>query len=848
MNRSVANWMREKYQCAEKEKRIRNLLISNSGLTLDKGRWLDTRIDLATIDTEELLVKILKVLNEDRIRYQACGPADAENTIVDTRGQQKMDREMTRLLSMRPVFTDVTSVREFIMQMGRALVACNRNANSLFADFGYVASSYGLCPERSDSDLIETLRRDLTRTNNELNAAVAALDECQNGRQVDDVVQAELHNRLQSCERELQQCRDEVVAVRRENADLLAKVDTTGVCDATAEQLRSELDRMKKEATELRQQLAQCQQTLVIDAQIHSDLRHQLEQCRTELHIASDDRDNYEKQLNTERENNDRRLTKQAEILAQLNRDKQNNQSVLTNQANLLQQLKLEKDKLRLEIEEDARLRQEIANLREKLEVNASRFGDELKNAYRKYQNEIDEAKRQHQSELDECKRKCYEFIQQIKDECFNRIQQQEEEHRNNIRQIAQEYQTRLEQERGHDETLFRQHNQLAIEERIVPVIEEIPLEDEGTPFVPLEDQDTLMIDDTTVQIREEVSPIEEEDAPIAIGNLTLSRCMDQLRRCRTAQMKRTKSKKDDRQKLEERRHQHMRDKEKWTNEKKKMKDDFLEKQNNLHSERLDMEERYRNWILSLAHIFGVDTGADDPQLLNTVMNYFQRLEKNLKTLKVGFSCPGTLDECIPIVLDKYSAESREYEAEMERLQQQHDSVRHRQIIDMKNELANLERRHEAEMDKVKDQFRSQLINITEEHALYLSLWGLYTNLTQQESHDREPFTMREINEMVVALRNNHESSENTLYYFYNVLYLLFEPCNINLTNEQFLMLPQPEKEHIYKTIVECLESHTTPRVTTAEPSDYIDDDFSTNILLGDMDVPSYEEESIVHH
>ena len=102
---------------------------------------------------------------------------------------------------------------------------------------------------------------------------------------------------------------------------------------------------------------------------------------------------------------------------------------------------------------------------------------------------------------------------------------------------------------------------------------------------------------------------------------------------------------------------------------------------------------------------------------------------------------------------------------------------------------------------------------------------------------------------MVVALRNNHESSENTLYYFYNVLYLLFEPCNINLTNEQFLMLPQPEKEHIYKTIVECLESHTTPRVTTAEPSDYIDDDdFSTNILLGDMDVPSYEEESIVHH
>nr|QNN89472.1 ORF42 [Pieris brassicae granulovirus] len=120
MKRSVANWVIEKHQCTEKEKRLRNLLITNSGLKLEGGKWLDKRIDLNAMDTEELLVKVLKAMNEQNLRFRTNDDDNDENNyddegnIVSVSKNNNVTRETKRLFTKRPNFTDIKSVREFI--------------------------------------------------------------------------------------------------------------------------------------------------------------------------------------------------------------------------------------------------------------------------------------------------------------------------------------------------------------------------------------------------------------------------------------------------------------------------------------------------------------------------------------------------------------------------------------------------------------------------------------------------------------------------------------------------------------------------------------------------------------
>ncbi|QOD40006.1 Maph43 [Matsumuraeses phaseoli granulovirus] len=193
MNRSVANWVVERYQCTEKEKRLRNLLIANSGLRFKKGKWLNTKLDLDSIDTEELLVKILKVLNEDRIKFytrdkDATNDNDDEEIIVTT-ASTNVNSEMKRLIMKKPRFTDVDSVREFILQTGRALVACNPSARNIQSDYVYLAHHYNLAQSRSSDS---KLQKDL--------------EDLQLAREEDKKAYLELNREYLQSEKDLQDC------------------------------------------------------------------------------------------------------------------------------------------------------------------------------------------------------------------------------------------------------------------------------------------------------------------------------------------------------------------------------------------------------------------------------------------------------------------------------------------------------------------------------------------------------------------------------------------------------------------------------------------------------------------
>nr|WPN08667.1 hypothetical protein [Cnaphalocrocis medinalis granulovirus] len=184
MKRSVASWVVEKHQCSEKEKRLRNLLLANGGLPLDDG-GLTSRINLNALDTEELLIKVLnhkhQLLQQKQILQQKQDDDDGggtENSIVD------VNRESRRLFTKRPRFTDIKSVREFILQMGRTIIACNPSLQYLGEDFNYIAYNYGLAQDtpvaenerirremRDYEVLNETLNTQLTQSNMQLTNA-----------------------------------------------------------------------------------------------------------------------------------------------------------------------------------------------------------------------------------------------------------------------------------------------------------------------------------------------------------------------------------------------------------------------------------------------------------------------------------------------------------------------------------------------------------------------------------------------------------------------------------------------------------------------------------------------------
>ncbi|UXX41848.1 hypothetical protein [Psilogramma increta granulovirus] len=151
IKRSVANWMVEKQRCTEKEKRLRNLLVINSGLKIEGGRWLDRRFDLENLDTEVLLVKVLKTLTDDRNKLMSLNETEINAEDTNQFGYGKnVSSELKRLFMKKPKFTNTDSVREFILQMARTIIACNPNASVLSPDFTLLATNYGLSQDTAN--------------------------------------------------------------------------------------------------------------------------------------------------------------------------------------------------------------------------------------------------------------------------------------------------------------------------------------------------------------------------------------------------------------------------------------------------------------------------------------------------------------------------------------------------------------------------------------------------------------------------------------------------------------------------------------------------------------------------
>ncbi|AGQ20281.1 hypothetical protein CaLGV022 [Clostera anastomosis granulovirus A] len=182
MNRSVANIIVGKFECTEREKRLRNLLIANSGLRLENGRWLDRQTNIETIDTEQLLIKVLKAMN-DRVMgahvYDDNRMDVDEDVRVVVTEKRSVNRESKRLFTKRPNFTDVKSVREFILQMGRTIVACDPSLQYLNEDFSFLAYNYGLTQDAPNVEVTRMTRevRDVTKERERLLRENAKVEE-----------------------------------------------------------------------------------------------------------------------------------------------------------------------------------------------------------------------------------------------------------------------------------------------------------------------------------------------------------------------------------------------------------------------------------------------------------------------------------------------------------------------------------------------------------------------------------------------------------------------------------------------------------------------------------------------
>ncbi|AEB00310.1 hypothetical protein [Clostera anachoreta granulovirus] len=225
MNRSVANIIVGKFECTEREKRLRNLLIANSGLRLENGRWLDRQTNIETIDTEQLLIKVLKAMN-DRVMgahvYADDGMDVDDDVRVVVTEKRSVKRESKRLFTKRPNFTDVNSVREFILQMGRTIVACDPSLQYLNEDFSFLAYNYGLTQDAPNVEVTRMTRevRDVTKEKERLLRENAKVEEKLRVQGFDVTANKAEIGRLTS---ELNTTKKLLSDARRGNEDLLNK-------------------------------------------------------------------------------------------------------------------------------------------------------------------------------------------------------------------------------------------------------------------------------------------------------------------------------------------------------------------------------------------------------------------------------------------------------------------------------------------------------------------------------------------------------------------------------------------------------------------------------------------------
>nr|ARX72033.1 hypothetical protein EREL_044 [Erinnyis ello granulovirus] len=334
MNRSVANWMVEKHRCTEKEKRLRNLLVTNSGLRIEGGRWLDSRFDLESLDTEVLLVKVLKTLTEDRNKLMSLnevGPNAIVNEDSNEFGYSKnVSGELKRLLMKRPKFSNIESVREFISQMARTIIACNPNASILSPDFALLANNYGLAQETT---ALQTQMYELQTENERLTRNVAQLtqdnESLTEGYRTLQLAYQDLLDRGEGGTREVGELKNELQTVQNERDSLRSRIESLvtnhdkdmdklrrsmqNACDKKLQQLTNECD---ANITAIQKQYRNCDPEVLkrrFEEKENRMLR-MIDKLRAEQQILKD-RIKYINDKNNTGNNNDKTSTRVQQLL-----------------------------------------------------------------------------------------------------------------------------------------------------------------------------------------------------------------------------------------------------------------------------------------------------------------------------------------------------------------------------------------------------------------------------------------------------------------------------------------------------------------------------------------------------
>nr|ADO85467.1 unknown [Pieris rapae granulovirus] len=357
MKRSVANWVIEKHQCTEKEKRLRNLLITNSGLKLEGGKWLDKRIDLNAIDTEELLIKVLKAMNEQNMRFRTNDDDNDENiyddegNIVSVSKNNNVTRETKRLFTKRPNFTDIKSVREFILQMGRTIIACNPSLQYLNEDFSYLAFNYGLAqdtPVVENEKLKRELRDAVLAKQNESKRSENIIRQMENTiKQFDDTIKRQ-NLELTANKKEINQLKNDITKTNKnfdnlqnkytlllENVNLNESDQTIEnlqqnlkVCEQKFSNLLNEYNRIKEKEAE---SLKAIQNFEMLNEKLNKQLEENKNTITRLLAGQTSSENKNAKDLDNEKQQT-KRLVKEAEMRCEelLKNEKENYEKILS--------------------------------------------------------------------------------------------------------------------------------------------------------------------------------------------------------------------------------------------------------------------------------------------------------------------------------------------------------------------------------------------------------------------------------------------------------------------------------------------------------------------------------------
>nr|AXS01059.1 ORF040 [Spodoptera frugiperda granulovirus] len=152
MNRSVATWIKERNVCVDKEQRIRNLLVVYGNLT---------NSDIRNVDTETLLVRVLRQINSEQIEYRAGGDTTTTITkefrnyvvtdelgnfsLVSNEQPQKKTtpQALKTLIENKPSYNNPETVRAYLNQVTRLLAELDPRTFPVQTELTIIAQNYG---------------------------------------------------------------------------------------------------------------------------------------------------------------------------------------------------------------------------------------------------------------------------------------------------------------------------------------------------------------------------------------------------------------------------------------------------------------------------------------------------------------------------------------------------------------------------------------------------------------------------------------------------------------------------------------------------------------------------------